>query len=346
MSVKLSLRSLTGSTGINESLTVQNESLTENHNYVRKKGNSSLDFPSCSTETNLRIGTRMVLFPKLLCFYKHIGLRNCAIHLESQHHESAEFLETFKTLRYSGGNRFAPPLSLSKNDESTTKIPPAPPKNPQQPPLPSLFHLPYPKEDTPRLFRIHNATRVRANAAPGTVIIECIPLSRNFQTAVTPSDENENDEDENKPLATTLPESYAGRGILPVGWKIWDCCTGAERKQRDFVPVSDAVYVFEGVGFMWIFGCEKSGNDKVGFGGSAVVSTVAVKVDSGLSPHVNGNLTNPEVSGQTVSVIRVGGGSVTNNSDKSDLDTERCMGLAWAREVALARGHGKIETFG
>ncbi|KAJ3291978.1 hypothetical protein HDU79_001848 [Rhizoclosmatium sp. JEL0117] len=178
----------------------------------------------------------------------------------------------------------------------------------------------------PHLFRVHRASRVRKNASSESIVLEQITLSKDFETDVPPLEEGEEeDEDEAASKPPTANRLLDGR-VVPEGWKVWSA--------KGFQVVREGVYVFEGVGFVWVF-C--GGGD----GGSVGVvknegSTVNAKVDSGLNTN---NGTSPERSNLEISSIGTGGAF----SQKSDLEVEKAVAMEWAKEVAAVRGHGKVE---
>ncbi|KAJ3028246.1 UNVERIFIED_CONTAM: hypothetical protein HDU68_002114 [Siphonaria sp. JEL0065] len=222
----------------------------------------------------------------------------------------------------------------------------------------------------PYLFRIHRASKIRHNAENTSVVIEQIALSKDFETAVEPPEDgngdDDDDEDENKPpIATNLSNvgGDASTRVIPKGWKIWGC--------KDFVPDKDGVYVLEGVGFVWVFCGGGNGNTWNVSGGlrnavSAMNINAPAKVDTGLNAGVGNNaLGVPSGGGGGLGILGAGvtprdsQRSVldTNGngpasiiscipiplSQKSDLDMEKCVAMDWAKEVAAARGHGKVE---
>ncbi|KAJ3069129.1 hypothetical protein HDU98_007811, partial [Podochytrium sp. JEL0797] len=171
-----------------------------------------------------------------------------------------------------------------------------------------------------------------------------------FESAVLPGDLDSEDEDEESkpPTATNVPGGAApGCGAIPRGWKVWE--------REGFQVEREGVYVLEGVGFLWVFG-----GGGGGAGGNGVVGNQGVaKVDTGLG--VAGNGGGGLSRGGSGLVVGVGGGEKKSAmnlveegaaavvvpaaavSQKPDAEFERWMAVEWAKEVAVARGHGKVE---
>ncbi|KAJ3226941.1 hypothetical protein HDU81_007000 [Chytriomyces hyalinus] len=213
--------------------------------------------------------------------------------------------------------------------------------------------------DAPALFRIHRAASVRAEASRAGIVIEEITLSKDFETAVEPdpdaTEDEDNEEDEDKPpTATRLLPLMAGQQdrVLPKGWKVWD---------NRFKPDKEGVYVFEGDGYLWVFGhgCHATAPTvpAVSNNSTALPPLVAAKVDTGLlsvpGPGVGrpsfdaGVVRQPPVEAPTTGVNSNNSNGVTVNpgslAEKSDAEVERILAFEWAKEVARVRGHGKFE---
>ncbi|KAI9351292.1 hypothetical protein BDR26DRAFT_850813 [Obelidium mucronatum] len=205
----------------------------------------------------------------------------------------------------------------------------------------------------PYLFRIHRANKIRWNAENTSVVIEQVPLSKDFETAVEPPEDGDDDEDDDEdgnkpPTATNLPHlGDNGSRVIPKGWKIWGC--------KEFVPDQEGVYVLEGVGFVWVFCGGGNGGVWGPVGGlrnavSAMNVSAPAKVDTGLGGGGGGlGVPGPRVTQQSTLDVSGTGPSLPASipvplSQKSDLDLEKCVALDWAKEVAACRGHGRVEA--
>ncbi|KAJ3236052.1 hypothetical protein HDU78_004856 [Chytriomyces hyalinus] len=211
----------------------------------------------------------------------------------------------------------------------------------------------------PALFRIHRAASVRAEASRASIVIEEIILSKDFETAVEPdpdADDDDNEEEGDKPpTATRLPPLMPGQQerVLPRGWKIWD---------KRFKPDKEGVYVFEGDGYLWIFGngCHAAAPTVPAVSNNTAIlpQLVAAKVDTGLLSAAGPGMGRPsfdvgvvrqppiEASTAGANSNNTSGGTVNagNLAEKSDAEVERILAFEWAKEVARIRGHGKFET--
>ncbi|KAJ3209120.1 hypothetical protein HDU82_001364 [Entophlyctis luteolus] len=283
---------------------------------------------------------------------------NCAVHIEHQHFESRRFLEIFRVLRYTDNHRFAvsddastsvfaPENDISCDGDARTQA--------------SARHTADAAISRPRLYRVHRASAVCANAPKTSVVIEHIALHRAFQSAVEPAgedDDGDGDDGGSKPpSATRVPDTHpaARRDAgMPTGaWRLWPSFgTAAPDAHGVYVYVAAAEDTAAAPAAVWLIAPHATQLAQAPRGGAALtaaVSSLAVEktADYLENASTGGALGVPNASApkRVASWTGLDAGGVDLDDDVCDTDIERSVGAEWARELAMQCGLGKCEYY-